>query len=318
MREGIHRDGRHLYPAFPYPSFAQTRDADLQALYAFLMAQPAVRQRNAESRLTFPFNLRPLMAGWNLLFNRQRDAAPDPAQSAEWNRGRYLVDGLGHCGACHTPRNWLGAERSAAYLAGGEAEGWQAPALTGSSLGPIPWSEAEFYRYLKTGASPHHGAASGPMAPVAAELRELPDADIRAMAAYLGSFNTPLPAAQTDAVVAEIERRTSRAANPAISAAARLYEGGCAACHETGRAAPLLNAGPSLGLSSKVQAATPANFVNLLIEGGQHGIGSMPSFAAALDDRQIADLARYVRARFAPDRPAWGDVETAIARARSR
>jgi nicotinate dehydrogenase subunit B len=318
MRDGLHRDGRHLYPAFPYPSFAKTNEADLQALYAFLMSQPAARKLNAPSRLTFPFNLRPLMAGWNLLFNRARDFAPNPSQSAEWNRGRYLVDGLGHCGACHTPRNLLGAERGAAYLAGGEAEGWEAPALTGASLGPIPWTEAEFYRYLKTGASKFHGAASGPMAPVVAELRELPDADVSAMASYLASLSRPLPAMQADALVAEIEQRTGRTANPAISPIARLYEGGCAACHESGRAAPLVNAGPSLGLSTKVQAATAANLVNLLIEGGQHGLGSMPSFASALDDRQIADLAHYVRARFAPGRPPWRDVETAIAKARQR
>ena len=319
MREGVHRDGRHLYPAFPYPSFAKTGDADLQAIYAFLMSQPAVRKQNAPSRLTFPFNLRPLMAGWNLLFNRQRDFAPEPTRSAEWNRGRYLVDGLGHCGACHSPRNLLGAERAgAAYLAGGEAEGWEAPALTSASLGPIPWTEAEFYSYLKTGVSKYHGAASGPMAPVVAELRELPDADIRAMAIYLASLSKPMPATEEGALAAEIEQRAGRAANPAISPVARLYEGGCAVCHESGRAASLLNAGPALGLSTKVQAAAPTNFVNLLIEGGQHGLGSMPSFAAALDDRQIADLARYVRARFAPGRPPWRDVDEAVIKARKR
>jgi nicotinate dehydrogenase subunit B len=319
MRDGIHRDGRHLYPAFPYPSFSKTSDADLQAIYAFLMSQPAVRKPNEASRLTFPFNLRPLMAAWNLLFNRQREFAPDTTRSAEWNRGRYLVDGLGHCGACHSPRNLLGAERTgAAYLTGGEAEGWEAPALTGASLAPIPWSEAEFYSYLKTGASKLHGAASGPMAPVAAELRELPDADVKAMAVYLASLGAPPSEAKPDALVAEIERRTGRAANPATSPAARLYEGACAACHESGRAAPLLNAGPALGLSTKVQASGPNNFVNLLIEGGQHGLGLMPSFASALDDRQIADLARYVRSRFAPGRLPWRDIEEAIQKARQR
>ena len=319
MRDGLHRDGRHLYPAFPYPSFAIVSDADLQALYAYLMSQPAVRKRNAPSRLTFPFNLRPLMAGWNLLFNRQREFASDPAQSAAWNRGRYLVDGLGHCGACHSPRNLFGAERAgAAYLAGGEAEGWDAPALTAASVGPIPWSEAAFYSYLKTGASKYHGAASGPMAPVAANLRELPDADIGAMAIYLASLSPPLAAGQADARVAEIEQRTGRAANPAISPVARLYEGACAVCHETRSMAALVNAGPALGFSTKVLAASPTNFVNLLIEGGQHGIGSMPAFATALDDRQLTRLARYVRARFAPGRPPWPDIEEAIAKARQR
>jgi nicotinate dehydrogenase subunit B len=317
MRAGLHRDGRQLYPAFPYPSFAKASEADLQSLYAFLMSQPAVRRENEPSRLTFPFNLRPLLAGWNLLFNRGSELKPDPARSAEWNRGRYLVDGLGHCGACHTPRNSLGAEKGgSAYLAGGEAEGWEAPALTKLSAGPIPWSEAELYAYLKTGTSRHHGAAAGPMAPVIAELKELSDSDIRAMATYLASLSEPLPAAEAEAVATRIEQQTARTANPATSPIARLYEGACAACHETGRAAPLLNAGPALGLSSKLQAGRPTNLVNMLLEGGQHGIGSMPSFATALDDRQLADLATYLRGRFAPEKPAWSGIEDAIARAR--
>jgi nicotinate dehydrogenase subunit B len=317
MRAGLHRDGRQLYPAFPYPSFAKASEADLQALYAFLMSQPAVRQENEPSKFTFPFNMRPLLAGWNLLFNRGGELKPDPSRSAEWNRGRYLVDGLGHCGACHTPRNALGAEKGgSAYLAGGEAEGSEAPALTKLSAGPIPWSEAELYAYLKTGTSQHHGAASGPMAPVIAELKELPDADIRAMATYLASLSQPLPAAEAQALAARIEQQTARATNPTTSSVARLYEGACAACHETGRAAPLLNAGPMLGVSSKLHAATPTNLVNMLLEGGQHGIGSMPSFATALDDRQIADLAAYLRGRFAPEKPAWDGIEDAIAKAR--
>ncbi len=317
MRAGLHRDGRQLYPAFPYPSFARASEADLQALYAFLMSQPAVRRENEESRLTFPFNLRPLLAGWNLLFNRGGELKPDLTRSAEWNRGRYLVDGLGHCGACHTPRNSLGAEKGgSAYLAGGEVEGWEAPALTRLSAGPIPWSQAELYAYLKTGTAQHHGSAAGPMAPVIAELKELPDADIRAMATYLASLSEPLPETEAEAVAARIEQQTARAANPATSPIARLYEGACAACHETGRAAPLVNAGPMLGLSSKLHAATPANLVNMLLEGGQHGIGSMPSFATALDDRQLMELATYLRERFAPDKPAWSGIEDAIARAR--
>lgn len=317
MRAGLHRDGRHLYPAFPYPSFARASEADLQALYAFLMSQPAVRRENAPSRLVFPFNLRPLMAGWNLLFNRGSELTPEPTRSAQWNRGRYLVDGLGHCGACHTPRNALGAEKTgSAYLAGGEAEGWEAPALTGRSPGPIPWSEAELYAYLRNGSAQNHGAASGPMASVIAELKDLPDADIRAMAVYLASLSQPLPEADAAAQAARIAAITASANNPATSPVARLYEGACAACHETGRAVPLVNAGPALGLSSKLHAATPGNLVNMLLEGGQHGIGSMPSFATALDDRQLAELAAYLRGRFAPGKPAWEGIEAAVARAR--
>src|SRR6266850_3615695 len=136
MREGIHRDGRHLYPAFPYNHFAKTTDADLQALYAYLMAQPAVRTVNRETSLAFPFNIRPLMAGWNALFHNSATFAPDATKSAAWNRGAYLVEGFGHCGACHSPRNALGAEKADAYLAGGFAEGWEAPPLTSLSHAP--------------------------------------------------------------------------------------------------------------------------------------------------------------------------------------
>lgn len=322
MRDGLHRDGRHLYPAFPYPSFKHASDADLQALYAFLMAQPSVKQVNAESRLTFPFNLRPLMAGWNLLFNRGGPIQAEPARSEQWNRGRYLVDGLGHCGACHTPRNALGAEKGgAAYLAGGVAEGWDAPALTTLSKAPIPWSEDALFAYLRDGSSPHHGAAAGPMAPVVAELKALPDADIRAMAHYLASFNEPLPAEQAAARAVEIVTATSAAAHPATTAVARLYDGACASCHEAGRGAVTVNAGPALGLSTSLYAGRPDNFLQAVLNGiGGHGYGgqgAMPHFREALDDRQLAELTRYARSRFAPKEPAWTDVEAAIARIRA-
>ena len=210
MREGIHRDGRQLYPAFPYPHFARASDADLQALYAYLMAQAPVRAEAPKNTLAFPFNLRPLLAGWNALFHRPSEFQPDPARSEMWNRGAYLVEGLGHCSACHSPRNALGAEKQHAYLAGGFAEGWEAPALTSLSLAPIPWSEDELYAYLRTGESRFHGVAAGPMAPVVKELAALPDRDIRAMAAYLGSFNnaaTDIAAQQ--ALAAKLEAATS-------------------------------------------------------------------------------------------------------------
>ncbi len=191
MREGIHRDGRHLYPAFPYNHFAKTTDADLQALYAYLMAQQPVHSVNRDASLTFPFNLRPLMAGWNALFHKSDVFRPDASRSEIWNRGAYLVESLGHCGACHTPRNALGAEKdSRAYLAGGFAEGWEAPPLTSLSHAPIPWNEDELFAYLRTGMSRFHGVAAGPMAPVVKELGALPDSDIKAMATYLASFET--------------------------------------------------------------------------------------------------------------------------------
>ncbi|MDP1881918.1 MAG: c-type cytochrome, partial [Bradyrhizobium sp.] len=246
MREGIHRDGRHLYPAFPYTHFARTSDADLQALYAYLMAQPAVRAETPETRLAFPFNLRPLMAGWNALFHQPRAFRPDAGKSATWNRGAYLVEGLGHCGACHSPRNALGAEKAGAYLAGGFAEGWEAPPLTSLSQAPIPWSEDELFAYLRTGESRLHGVAAGPMAPVVKELAALPDQDIRAMAVYLASFNeAPIGQPAQAARAAQLEKATLARVASASPLGARLYEGACAVCHAVG-GAPLFGSRPSL------------------------------------------------------------------------
>ena len=144
---------------------------------------------------------------------------PDPAKSEIWNRGAYLVEGLGHCSACHSPRNALGAEKANAYLAGGFAEGWEAPALTSLSQAPIPWSEDELYAYLRTGESRFHGVAAGPMAPVVKELAALPDSDIRAMAVYLASFNeTAMDRAAQHALAAQtgsLDRHARRRPPPA-------------------------------------------------------------------------------------------------------
>jgi nicotinate dehydrogenase subunit B len=320
MREGIHRDGKHLYPAFPYNHFAKTTDADLQALYAYLMAQPAVKSVSPETKLAFPFNLRPLMAGWNALFHSSATFAPNAVQSAIWNRGAYLVEGLGHCGACHSPRNALGAEKAEAYLAGGFAEGWEAPALTSLSQAPIRWSEDELFAYLRTGESRFHGVAAGPMAPVVKELAALPDDDIRAMAVYLGSFNDkPIGKAAQDALAAKLENATSTQAVSASSAGARLYEGACAVCHKVG-GAPLFGSRPSLALNSNLHSAVPDNLIQVILHGiaapVSSDLGYMPGFKDSFNDRQVAELVSWLRRQFAPDKPAWTGLDAAIGRAR--
>jgi nicotinate dehydrogenase subunit B len=319
MREGIHRDGRHLYPAFPYNHFAKTTDADLQALYAYLMAQPAVTSVSPESKLAFPFNLRPLMAGWNALFHDSATFAPIAAQSAAWNRGAYLVEGLGHCGACHSPRNALGAEKAEAYLAGGFAEGWEAPPLTSLSRAPIAWSEDELFAYLRTGESRFHGVAAGPMAPVVKELAALPDDDIRAMAVYLGSFNgAAIGKPEQEALAAKLETSTGTRAVP-VSAGARLYEGACAVCHKVG-GAPLFGSRPSLALNSNLHSATPDNLIQVILHGigapASSDLGYMPGFKDSFNNRQMAELVTYLRRQFAPDKPPWTDIDAAIGRSR--
>lgn len=322
MREGIHRDGRHLYPAFPYNHFAATTDADLQALYAYLMAQPAVHAPARDHELAFPFNLRPLLAGWNLLFHRGAAFAADPARSAQWNRGAYLVEGLGHCGACHTPRNALGAEQRRVRLAGGFAEGWEAPALTALSRAPIPWSEDELFAYLRTGQSRFHGVAAGPMAPVVQELAHLPDADIRAMAVYLASAAPATPgAAAQEALAAKYETLTAAVTTAPASMGARIYQGACAVCHEVG-GLPLFGSRPSLALNSNLHSDHPDNLIQVILQGipapAARDLGTMPAFAAQFSDHQVAELVGYLRGQFAPDKPAWGNVAETVARLRRR
>jgi nicotinate dehydrogenase subunit B len=320
MREGIHRDGRQLYPVFPYTHFARTTDADLQALYAYLMAQAPVRTETPQNALAFPFNLRPLLAGWNALFHRPNVFQADARKSEIWNRGAYLVEGLGHCSACHSPRNALGAEKQAAYLAGGLAEGWEAPALTSLSQAPIPWSEDELFAYLRTGESRVHGVAAGPMAPVVKELAALPDQDIRAMAVYLGSFSeTALNKPAQDALAARLETSTQTGATAASSVGARLYQGACAVCHEVG-GAPLFGSRPSLALNSNLHSAVPDNLIQMILHGitqpAASDLGYMPAFRDSLSDGQIAELAAYLRRQFAPDKPAWTDIGATASRIR--
>ncbi|MCK8783089.1 molybdopterin-dependent oxidoreductase [Roseomonas sp. NAR14] len=320
MREGISRDGRNLYPAFPYTSFTRMTDADLLALYAYLMSRPAVRNVPPETKLAFPYGIRPLLAGWNLLFHRPGAQEPDPSRSAEWNRGNYLVNALGHCGACHTPRNALGAERRGAYLAGGEAEGWDAPAFGTLAAAPVPWTERSLFDYLRTGHSPEHGVAAGPMAPVVAELTQLPDADIRAMAHYLASLGgAPDPAAAA-LRAREVEAAAWRDLGGDASPGARLFQGACGACHHDGNGPAVLGAHVSMPLNTSIHAARPDNLIRVILDGIQNpardALGHMPGFRDSLSDAQVAELAAFLRRRFAPDRPAWEGVEAVAARLR--
>jgi len=325
MREGVSRDGHHLYPAFPYTAFAKTSDDDLQALYAYFMSLPAVHAPTPKSALKFPFGIRPLMAGWNALFHDPAPMQPDPQQSAEWNRGAYLVNGLGHCGACHTPRNMLGAEQGgSAYLSGAMVEGWEAPALTAlASKSAVPWNAESLYRYLRHGHSPQHGTAGGPMAEVVRELAQVPDADLRAMADYLASFNAQTSEAEAGA---QAQRAVAAAAAAArrgqlLGPAQRLFDGACAACHHDGNGPTLLGVNVPLALNSNLTSARPDNLLRTILDGVREpatpDIGFMPAFREALSDAQIAELAGYMRARFAPQEPAWKGLASEVARVRA-
>ena len=318
MREGISRDGHHLYPAFPYTSFTRTTDEDLTALYGWLMSQEPVRQATPETKLAFPFSLRPLMAFWNALYlTPGPDAKPaqtEVERSPAWLRGEYLVNGLGHCSACHTSRDALGGERSGlAYLSGATVDGWLAPALNARSPSPVAWTETAFYDYLRNGHSAEHGSASGPMAPVIRQLAQVPDTDIAAMAHYLASFqeqSASVLAAQT--YVAQAAAREPMLLGPAQ----RMFQAACASCHHDGDGPRLIGVNISLALSTGMHSAQPDNVIRVILEGirkpASEQIGFMQGFAKQFDDQQLSELLTYMRSRFAPTQPPWQNLEQKI------
>ncbi|AVJ17138.1 cytochrome C [Serratia sp. MYb239] len=316
MRHGVDRDGHYLYPAFPYTSFTRTSDEDLQALYAWLMSQPPVRYQPPETRLNFPFNIRQGIAAWNWLVLQPGAMQPDPAHDQAWNRGAYLTEGLGHCSACHSPRNILFAEQGGkAHLSGGVAEGWNAPALTAHSNAPISWNYADLLGFMRSGYSANHGVAAGPMGPVVNEgLSQLPEEDLQAMAVYLASFNQPQPGDDETTVKQQLLHREAQAKTLA-SEGARLYSGACMACHAQSEGAPLAGVRPALALNTNLNDASPDNAIRVVLNGiaapATPALGTMPAFAGHLSDRQIAVLLNYLRTEQA-GKAAWPDLQQRV------
>ncbi|HEV2530790.1 c-type cytochrome [Phenylobacterium sp.] len=313
MRRGVRADGAHLYPAFPYDHFAYADDRDLDALYAFLMTRRPVVQTAPANRLIPPANIRSVLAIWKaLFFHPGPPAAPDP--NDEQARGAYLVQSLGHCGACHTPHNVLGAEDRKRGLDGGYQEGWYAPPLNALSPASAAWTPEGLERYFKTGLDRDHAAAAGPMGTVVRELARAPDADLHAMAVYLAQVMRPSPAGQGRAALVD----RAEAAQRAHPEGASLYAGACATCHEPG--APMMLEGrPPLPLGTPLHEADPRDVLQIVLQGLKPPLGGagpyMPAFASSLTDRQVAEIAAYVRARYS-DRPPWPDLTAAVAKAR--
>lgn len=304
LREGVARDGHLLYPAFPYIHTTRMSDGDIELAYAYLMSRPPVQVKQPANDLAFPLNFRPLLAFWNALYLRPGDGgAPGPSQV---ERGRYLVDTLGHCASCHSGMNLLGGERSPAFQ-GGTVDGWHAPALTRLANGNAPWTATDLADYLQGGLSLAHGAAKGPMRPVTERLAAVPRADVEAMAAYLMTIQQPARAAAAAAAVVQ-----------ANAPGATLFAAACAGCHT--QPAPLMRLAsrPGLARSSAVLGDDPANFIQTVLHGipwerpAPTGAAAayMPPFADVLSDAQVAELAAWVRTSVA-GRPAWPDVAAA-------
>lgn len=321
MHEGVARDGSHLLPAFPYDHFTKLTNEDVSALYAYLMTREPVRASAHENTVPFPLNIRALQAGWKLLFFRPGRFEAQPEHGPEWNRGAYLAEGISHCGACHTPRNLLGAERSDQAYAGASIDNWLAPPLTKANPSPVPWSQDEFSAYLRNGLSRFHGTAAGPMSPVVHDgLAKLPDADVEALAAYFADVSGA--AGRMDEARPAIDR--ALAANQAgigqqYDAAARLYTAACASCHyNSGSPNPLR---PDLALNSAVNLSDPTNLIHVILSGVTAKEGApdvvMPAFSHGLDDAEVARIAAYLRATRTTSAP-WPDLEKTVAAIRAQ
>lgn len=300
MRHGISRDGKHLYPAFPYTAFAKISEDDMFALYAYLQTLEPVHAPTPQAEMLPGVNLRPLNAMWNTLFHDAAPFRPDPARSEIWNRGKYLVEAAGHCSACHTPRNMLGAEKnSSAAYAGGDVHGWWAPPLAGTAAGARGWDEDSLFAYMRTGLAPGVAVASGPMAEVVHSLHDLPDEDIRAMSVYLATLLQPAPA----------HAPAQASARPLPGPASRLFESACASCHEPAIADMVTAAHEPLFRSAAVRAPNPEALRIVIRQGITAPLGTtlrdMPAFGSEFQDAELDQLVRYVRARYAPDLPAW-------------
>jgi mono/diheme cytochrome c family protein len=324
LRAGIAADGTHLYPAFPYTSYTRVTDQDVHALYAYMRSIKPVSYVPPKNKMPFPFSVRASLAGWNLMFLDEGRFAPDASHSAEWNRGAYLTQGLGHCGACHSPRNFLGGERSADALTGGEyldditdevvdnsitpldesiVRTWSAPNLTQAPSGLGAWPLEAIAAYLKTGHSARAGAF-GPMSEVIGNsTSHLTDPDIHAIAIYLKSL-----APATQGV-------PPNAAADSLRAGEVVYTTRCADCHlPSGLGMPRAantdasKTAPPLAGSAALQAPNPATLINIILYGAHEAAltdGSWPTMSGfelsvGLDDEQIAALCTYVRS-------SWGN-----------
>jgi mono/diheme cytochrome c family protein len=315
MHKGVDRAGRHLYPAFPYDHFTLVSEADNRALYAFLMTRAPINAPALENNLTFPLNERLLIAGWKLLNLKQEEFRLDPSKDGDWNRGAYLAEGLGHCGACHTPRNAIGGERRDRHFDGGDVEGWVAYAINEQSPAPVPWTVDSLHFYLRNGWHTEHGISRGPMAPVTANLGEVSDGDVRAIAVYVADRMADRMGAR-DASSAQ----SKRVADDSQAAVGRpIFDAACASCHDGSR--PLPFGGIDLRLSSAVHAPDPTNIINVALHGLPPAPGErspiMPSYGAVISEAQIVDLLTYMRSAFT-DKPAWAGLPELVAKQRAR
>jgi len=323
LRQGVAKDGHNLYPAMPYTSYVKVRDDDVKALYAYFMKGVApVNQANRPSDIPFPLNMRWPLKFWNMVFLDKGVYRDKDGKDVAWNRGAYLIQGLGHCSACHTPRGIAFQEKAidesgSAWLTGGVLDGWLASNLTGEqNVGLGRWSDADLTTFLKTGANAHASAFGSMTDVINHSTQGMSDQDLTAMSAYLkslpaaGGTNAPAYAYDPKATAALLQ-------HPANDAGAKVYTAYCMHCHGVdGHAfAPLL--APLAG-NPNVMEKDASSLINVTLNGTHdlviQGIPAaypMPKYAPVLNDQQIADVLTFIRAGWNNGAPAVGAADVA-------
>ena len=297
LRFGVAPDGSRYYPAFPYPYFTKFTRGDILAVRAYLSTLTPFRNEEPPPALRFPLNFRVVMRVWNYFFFKPGILEPDQQKDIDWNRGRYLVEGAGHCGACHTPKNMFGADRRGQAFAGGRVGDWFAPRLDGAARSGLKsWSVDDIVEYLQSGRNAR-SHADGLMAEVVVNsTSKISDGDARAIAVYLKSLPAGPPEPQ---VILPPEDR--------MKSGEAMYEHACVACHEKdGSSAPRIY--PPLPGNALLQSADPTSTLRIILDGAQTvttprapNKGSMPAYAKQWTDQQIADVTNYIR-------NSWGNA----------
>lgn len=310
VREGKGKEGENLYPAMPYTSYTLITDEDVQLIKDYLFSLPPVKRRDQKDDMIFPFNVRLGLSAWKLVDFDNRRFQPNEKMNDKWNRGAYLVEALGHCGECHTPRNITMGMKTDERYAGAMLEGWHAFNITSDKAAGIgSWSQDDIVNYLRSGHAADKGGAAGPMAEVIENsTRHLTEADLQAMAYYLSTIEPKNPDKETrgrttwgsiDQSVETLRGKSFQAAN---ADGARLYLGNCASCHRYSGAGTEDGYYPPLIKNSSVGAATTNNLIMVILNGVQRHTNEgeifMPAFASNLSDEEIAKLAGHVLQQF--------------------
>ncbi|CAN5305846.1 cytochrome c [soil metagenome] len=290
MRKGKDEKGHNLYPALPYVYYTRMTTVDIDALYAYLMAQPAVKNTPPKNGLGFPFNIRALLTPWNWLHFRSGEYKADAGQSAEWNRGKYLFDGAGHCGGCHTPKNMMGGDKRGQAFRGGLLDEWWAPDLTGNKVtGLGAWSKDDIVEFLKAGSNAHSSVYGSMAEVVQNSTSQMTDPDLAALATYIKS----IPASPA------VSAKTADAAQ--IAAGKVVYDKSCTSCHGAAGAGEE-RVYPKLAGAAGVNAPKTEGIVHMILSGNLPGPTTtiqspdpMPPFAVKLSDKDVAAVATYIR-----------------------